>query len=123
MHQANPITGRRTPAAARATFAAQGWNYERLVQSSARMPKHKCYRFGDDAMQQCLKVDNEFLACEYLTLICQQSTRAIHGRTTAMLRARFGLNDVVGLNDEKSRNGQRRTGSVFGQQANSAATA
>lgn len=47
------------------------------------------------------------VAREYLTLICPQATRVIPGRMTAMLRGKFGLNDVLGLNGEKNRNDHR----------------
>ena len=46
------------------------------------------------------------VAFEYLKLICP-NTRVIPGRMTAMLRAKFGLNDVLGLNGEKNRNDHR----------------
>ena len=120
MRQANRIKGNRTPAAARADFAAQGWAYEAMVQRAELMPKHKRYRFGDEAIQQWLKDDKGFLARalndtrhlskvarEYLSLICPQNTRVIPGRMTAMLRAKFGLNDVLGLHGEKNRNDHR----------------
>lgn len=47
------------------------------------------------------------VACEYLGLICPQETRAIPGQMTAMLRAKFGLNDILGLSGEKNRNDHR----------------
>jgi CRISPR-associated endonuclease Csn1 len=84
------------------------------------MPKAKRYRFAEDAIQRWLKDDAGFLpralndtrylskvAKEYLSLVCPQNTRAIPGRMTAMLRAKFGLNDVLGLNGEKNRNDHR----------------
>ena len=46
------------------------------------------------------------VAREYMSLICP-NTRVIPGRMTAMLRAKFGLNDVLGLNGEKNRNDHR----------------
>lgn len=120
MRQANRIKGNRTPVAARADFAAQGWTHEGLVQRAALMPKHKRYRFADDAMQQWDKDDKGFLARalndtrhlskvarEYVSLICPQNTRVIPGRMTAMLRAKFGLNKVLGPNGEKNRNDHR----------------
>jgi CRISPR-associated endonuclease Csn1 len=47
------------------------------------------------------------VAREYLSLICPQNTRVIPGRMTAMLRAKFGLNDVLSLQGEKNRNDHR----------------
>jgi CRISPR-associated endonuclease Csn1 len=46
------------------------------------------------------------VAREYMNLICP-NTRVIPGRMTAMLRGKFGLNDVLGLNGEKNRNDHR----------------
>jgi CRISPR-associated endonuclease Csn1 len=46
------------------------------------------------------------VAREYMSLICP-NTRVIPGRMTAMLRGKFGLNDVLGLNGEKNRNDHR----------------
>jgi CRISPR-associated endonuclease Csn1 len=42
-----------------------------------------------------------------VSLICPQATRVIPGQMTAMLRAKFGLNDVLGVNGEKNRNDHR----------------
>jgi CRISPR-associated endonuclease Csn1 len=47
------------------------------------------------------------VAREYLSLICPQNTRVIPGQMTAMLRGKFGLNDVLSLTGEKNRNDHR----------------
>ena len=120
MRQANRVKGNRTPWEARADFAAQGWAYEGLLNRAEQMPRNKRYRFGEDGYQRWLKEDKDFLARalndtrhlsrvarEYLSLICPQATRVIPGQMTAMLRAKFGLNDVLGLNGEKNRNDHR----------------
>lgn len=120
MRQANRIKGNRTPAEAAADFATQGWPMEDMLQHASRMPKGKRYRFAQDGMAQWLREDKGFLARalndtrhlsrvarEYLSLICPQGTRAIPGRMTAMLRAKFGLNDILGLDGEKNRNDHR----------------
>ena len=120
MRHANRIKGNRTPAQARADFAAQSWTHEGLIQRAELMPKQKRYRFGDDAIAQWLKDDKGFLARalndtrhlskvarEYLSLVCPQNTRVIPGRMTAMLRAKFGLNDVLSLTGDKNRNDHR----------------
>lgn len=119
MRQANRIKGNRTPWEARADFAAQGWGYEAILQRALQMPKFKRFRFAEDGIEQWRK-DSDFLARalndtrylsrvarEYLSLICPQATRVIPGRMTAMLRAKFGLNDVLGLTGEKNRNDHR----------------
>jgi CRISPR-associated endonuclease Csn1 len=120
MRQANRIKGNRTPWQAREDFEAQGWNYVDMLARAELMPKTKRYRFGEEGYQRWLKDDAGFLARalndtrhlskvarEYLSLICPQNTRVIPGRMTAMLRAKFGLNDVLGLNGEKNRNDHR----------------
>jgi CRISPR-associated endonuclease Csn1 len=120
MRQANRIKGNRTPWQASADFAAQGWDYLGILQRAELMPKAKRSRFAEDGYQRWLKEDAGFLpralndtrhlskvAREYLSLVCPQNTRAIPGRMTAMLRAKFGLNDVLGLNGEKNRNDHR----------------
>ncbi|WP_233252192.1 type II CRISPR RNA-guided endonuclease Cas9 [Limnohabitans sp. 2KL-17] len=120
MRQANRVKGNRTPADAAADFASQGWPTEDLLHRASLMPKGKRYRFAQDGMAQWLREDKGFLARalndtrhlsrvarEYLSLICPQGTRVIPGRMTAMLRAKFGLNDILGLNGEKNRNDHR----------------
>jgi CRISPR-associated endonuclease Csn1 len=120
MRQANRVKGNRTPWQARSDFESQGWSYAGMLERAEQMPKAKRYRFAEDGLQRWLKDDAGFLARalndtrhlskvarEYLSLICPQNTRAIPGRMTAMLRAKFGLNDVLGLNGEKNRNDHR----------------
>lgn len=118
--RANRVKGNRTPAQACEDFESQGWTYESILQRAERMPKNKRYRFGTDGYEKWLREDKGFLARalndtrhlsriarEYLTLICPQNTRAIPGQMTAMLRAKFGLNDILGLYGEKNRNDHR----------------
>jgi CRISPR-associated endonuclease Csn1 len=91
-----------------------------MLHRASLMPKGKRYRFASDGMAQWLREDKGFLARalndtrhlsrvarEYLSLICPQATRVIPGRMTAMLRAKFGLNDILGLNGEKNRDDHR----------------
>jgi CRISPR-associated endonuclease Csn1 len=118
--QANRIKGNRTPWQAKDDFAAQGWMTADMLARAELMPKNKRYRFGENGHAQWLREDKGFLARalndtrhlsrvakEYLSLICPQNTRAIPGQMTAMLRAKFGLNDILGLNGEKNRNDHR----------------
>lgn len=120
LRQANRVKGNRTPAQAREDFANQGWNYADMLARAELMPKSKRYRFGEDAIKQWLRDDAGFLpralndtrhmskvAREYMSLVCPQNTRVIPGRMTAMLRAKFGLNDVLGVNGLKNRNDHR----------------
>jgi len=120
LRQANRIKGNRTPWQARDDFAAQGWSCAAMLERVEQMSKAKRYRFGEDGYARWLKEDKDFLARalndtrhmskvarEYLSLICPQATRVIPGRMTAMLRKKFGLNGVLGVNGEKNRNDHR----------------
>lgn len=120
MRQANRIKGNRTPWDARADFEALGWPTAAMLDRAEQMPKNKRYRFGEEGYQRWLREDKDFLARalndtrylsrvarEYLSLICPHATRVIPGQMTAMLRAKFGLNDILGLNGEKNRNDHR----------------
>jgi CRISPR-associated endonuclease Csn1 len=120
LRRANRVKRNRTPWQAKDDFAAQGWSHDSILNRAEQMPKSKRYRFGEDGYQRWLKEDKGFLpralndtrymnrvAKEYLSLICPQGTRAIPGRMTAMLRAKFGLNDILGLQGEKNRNDHR----------------
>ena len=121
MRRVNRVKGNRTPWEARDDFFQQGWSYEAIEQRASRMPKAKRYRFGPDGYEQWLRDDKGFLARalndtrylsrvakEYLSLICLGSgVRVIPGQMTAMLRQKFGLNDVLSLRGEKNRNDHR----------------
>lgn len=119
LRQANRIKGNRTPWDAFGAQAVAGFEYENILDRAEGMPKGKRYRFAADGYQRWLKDDAGFLAralndtrhmskvaFEYLKLICP-NTRVIPGRMTAMLRVKFGLNDVLGLKGEKNRNDHR----------------
>ena len=118
--RANRIKGNRTPWEAKADFEAQGWDFEGMVHRVMFMDRRKRYRFGEDGYQLWLRDDKDFIARalndtrylsrvarEYLSLICPQATRVIPGQMTALLRAKFGLNDILGLKGEKNRNDHR----------------
>jgi len=120
MRQANRIKGNRTPWQAKEDFATQGWSTADMLARAELMPKNKRYRFGENGYDQWLREDKGFLARalndtrhlsrvakEYLGLICPQDTRAIPGHMTSMLRAKFGLNDILGLDGKKNRNDHR----------------
>ena len=120
LRKANRVKGNRTPWEARQDFAAQSWDTESMLARAMQMPKNKRYRFAEDGYAKWLKEDKGFLARalndtrhlsrvakEYLSLICPHNTRAIPGQMTAMLRAKFGLNDVLGVNGLKNRNDHR----------------
>jgi CRISPR-associated endonuclease Csn1 len=85
------------------------------------MPRDKAKRFAADGMQRWLKEDSDFLAralndtaylsCiakEYLQLICPHNrVRAIPGRLTALLRGKFGLNEILSGSSRKNRDDHR----------------
>jgi CRISPR-associated endonuclease Csn1 len=85
------------------------------------MPKEKAKRFAPDGYQRWLKEDKDFLARaltdtaylsriakEYLSLICPHNkVRAIPGRMTALLRGKFGLNQLLSGTEFKNRNDHR----------------
>jgi CRISPR-associated endonuclease Csn1 len=121
VRQANRIKRNRTPWDARADFEGQGWSYEGILQRAERMPLRKRYRFAPDGYERWLGEDKDFLAralndtrylsrvaAEYLRLVCPSGgTRVIPGQMTALLRGKFGLNNVLGLDGEKNRNDHR----------------
>lgn len=119
LRKANRVKGNRTPWDAFGQQAIAGFDYAEIIARAENMPKAKRYRFTEDGYQRWLKDDAGFLpralndtrylskiAREYVQLICPK-TRVIPGQMTAMLRAKFGLNDVLGLNGEKNRNDHR----------------
>ena len=121
MRRANRVKGNRTPWDARTDFEVQGWAYDGLLLRAERMPKGKRYRFAADGYQRWLREDKDFLAralndTRYLSRIAKaylnlivpgSSVRVIPGQMTALLRAKFGLNGVLGLDGEKNRNDHR----------------
>ena len=120
LRSANRVKGNRTPWQAFGAQQTAGFSYADILIQAEQMPRYKGYRFAEDGYQHWLREDAGFLARalndtrhlsrvarEYLSLICPQATRVIPGRMTAMLRAKFGLNDVLGLNGEKNRNDHR----------------
>ncbi len=120
MRQANRIKGNNTPWDAFGKQTQSGFDFAAILQRAELMPKSKRYRFAEDGLQRWLKEDKGFLARalndtkhlskiarEYVSLICPQNTRVIPGQMTAMLRGKFGLNDVLSLTGEKNRNDHR----------------
>ncbi len=120
MRHANRFKGNNTPWKAFGESTVQGFDYATILQRAELMPRAKRARFAEDGMERWLKDDKGFLARalndtkylskvarEYMSLICPQDTRVIPGQMTAMLRGKFGLNDVLGINGEKNRNDHR----------------
>jgi CRISPR-associated endonuclease Csn1 len=120
LRSANRLKGNQPPWEAFGKQSVSGYDYNGIISRAEQMPKNKRYRFGEDGYQQWLREDKGFLARalndtrylsrvarEYVSLICPQATRVIPGQMTAMMRGKFGLNDVLGLNGEKNRNDHR----------------
>ena len=120
MRHANRYKGNNTPWKAFGEITVQGFDYTAILQRAELMPRAKRSRFAEDGMERWLKDDKGFLARalndtkylskvarEYMSLVCPQDTRVIPGQMTAMLRGKFGLNDVLGINGEKNRNDHR----------------
>lgn len=121
MRRANRDKGNMTPFEAFGKQAVPGYDYEAILQRAAKMPKEKAKRFAADGYARWLKEDQDFLARalndtaylsriakEYLSLICPPNkVRAIPGRMTAMLRGKFGLNQLLSGSELKNRNDHR----------------
>jgi CRISPR-associated endonuclease Csn1 len=120
MRSANRDKGNRIPFDAFG-HSPSGYGYTAILERANNMPLAKRKRFAPDGYERWLKEDKDFLARaltdtaylsrvarEYLSLICPPNkVRAVPGRLTAMLRGKFGLNDVLGLRGEKNRNDHR----------------
>jgi CRISPR-associated endonuclease Csn1 len=120
MRHVNRIKGNDTPWEAFGKTTVAGFDYAAMLQRAEQMPKAKRYRFGEEGYQRWLKDDAGFLARalndtrylsriarEYVRLICPGGTRVIPGQMTALLRGKFGLNNVLDVNGEKNRNDHR----------------
>ncbi|MDP2368281.1 type II CRISPR RNA-guided endonuclease Cas9 [Rhodoferax sp.] len=121
MRRANRNKGNQTPYDAFGKAALPGYDYQGMLQRAALMPKEKAKRFAPDGYQRWLKEDQDFLARalndtaylsriakEYLSLICPYNkVWSIPGRMTALLRGKFGLNQLLSGTPLKNRNDHR----------------
>lgn len=120
LRRANRDKGNLTPHEA---FGSNppGYDYEAILLRARQMHRDKAKRFAPDAMERWLRDDADFLARalndtaylsrvakEYLQLICPHNrVRAIPGRLTALLRGKFGLNEILSGNSRKNRDDHR----------------
>lgn len=120
LRRANRDKGNNTPYEA---FGAvnSGYDYAAILERARSMPRDKAKRFAPDGMSRWLKEDADFLARaltdtaylsriakEYLQLICPHNrVRAIPGRLTALLRGKFGLNELLSGSSRKNREDHR----------------
>lgn len=124
LRRANRDKGNRTPFEAFGKQAQEGYDYDAILQRAAKMPREKAKRFAPDGYARWLKEDKDFLARalndtaylsrvakEYLSLLYPDAdagkVRAIPGRMTALLRGKFGLNQLLSGDSSKNRNDHR----------------
>lgn len=121
LRYANRDKGNRTPYEAFGTIQTTGYDYDAILERASHMPRNKAKRFAPDGYERWLKDDKDFLARalndtaylsrvskEYLSLICPPNkVRAIPGRMTSLLRAKFGLNELLSGSTAKNRNDHR----------------
>lgn len=120
MRRANRDKSNKTPFEAFGD-SPDGYEYEAILERAKLMPRAKAKRFAPDGFKTWLKEDKDFLARalndtaylsriakEYLSLICPPNkVRVIPGRLTAMLRGKYGLNELLSGSSVKNRNDHR----------------
>lgn len=121
MRRANRDKGNNTPYEAFGKTPLSGYNYQSILDRASLMPIEKAKRFAPDGYRRWLKEDKDFIARalndtayisriakEYLSLICPPSkVRVIPGRMTALLRGKFGLNQLLSDSGLKNRDDHR----------------
>ncbi|MBS1208326.1 MAG: hypothetical protein H6R19_724 [Proteobacteria bacterium] len=120
LRRANRDKANKTPFEAFGN-SPDSYDYAAILERAKLMPREKAKRFAPDGYQRWLKEDKDFLARalndtaylsriakEYLSLVCPPNkVRAIPGRLTAMLRGKYGLNELLSGSSEKNRNDHR----------------
>lgn len=120
LRRANRDKGNRTPAEA-FSHSPAGYDYTQIIERAKNMHREKAKRFALDGYERWLKEDKDFLARalndtaylsrvakEYFSLVCPPNrVRVIPGRLTAMLRGKFGLNELLSGNSSKTRDDHR----------------
>jgi CRISPR-associated endonuclease Csn1 len=121
LRAANRDKGNRTPYEAFGQAPIPGYDYQAILERATLMPAQKKKRFAPDGYERWLRDDKDFLARalndtaylsriakEYLSLVCPPNkVRAIPGRMTALLRGKFGLNELLSGNPTKNRDDHR----------------
>ncbi len=121
LRSANRDKGNRTPYEAFGASPHEGYDYDAILERAALMPREKAKRFAPDGYDRWLKDEKDFLAralndtaylsrvaTEYLSLVCPPNkVWAIPGRMTALLRKKFGLNELLSGSPSKNRNDHR----------------
>ena len=122
MVKANRDKGNQTPFEAFGQNQ-RGYDYEAILERTRTMPANKRKRFAPDGYAQWLgKEGGDFMARalndtaylskvarEYVQFICPgtNTVRAIPGRMTALIRGKFGLNELLSGDETKNRNDHR----------------
>jgi CRISPR-associated endonuclease Csn1 len=120
LRRANRDKGNRTPFEAFGHSPA-GYDYATILERANHMPRDKGKRFAPDGYARWLREDKDFLARalndtaylsriakEYLSLVCPPGkVWVIPGRLTALLRRRYGLNELLSGSAEKNRDDHR----------------
>jgi CRISPR-associated endonuclease Csn1 len=119
--RANRDKGNRSPWQAFGAITEGVYDYAQILERAALMAPAKRARFAKDGLEKWLREDKDFLARaltdtaylsrvakEYLSLVVPPSAvRAIPGRMTALLRGKFGLNQLLSGSELKNRNDHR----------------
>ncbi|WP_338845585.1 type II CRISPR RNA-guided endonuclease Cas9 [Massilia sp. W12] len=125
LRRANRIKREMTPYEAFGANSVPGFVYADMVERAKVMPASKRKRFAPDGLQQWLQHEgDDFLAralndTAYLSRIAReylcclyapsegQKVWVLPGRMTAMIRGKFGLNELLSGSEEKNRNDHR----------------
>lgn len=119
LRRANRDKGNQTPY--EAFFNHPDYHYAEILERANVMSNAKKRRFAEDGYDYWLRDNKDFLARalndtaylsriakEYLSLICPvNQVRVIPGQMTAMLRGKFGLNNLLSLYGLKNRDDHR----------------
>lgn len=114
---ANRVKRSKSPAEA----FGQDARWKDILASAAGLPANKRWRFASDAMERFEKSERDFLARQmnetrylsrlarlYLSAACHpDNVYVTTGQLTAMLRARWGLNSLLGDDNKKERTDHR----------------
>lgn len=119
---ANRIKKSDTPYEAKERFEAQGWKWEDILSRVSRLPNSKQWRFLPEAMERFNGEDEDGFIARQLTdnayisrttqnylkkLVGANNVIPVSGGMTAILRGKWGLNDLLGDHNYKERNDHR----------------
>jgi len=124
--EANRDKGDRTPYEAfghSPTIQGRRYDWAKIAERATRMPKNKAWRFAPDAMErfQCQGdfIDRQLNDTSYLARLTRLYLRCLYrkeegdrvlalpGRLTALLRAKWSLNELLAEDSRKNRDDHR----------------